>query len=63
MLLVLVDRHLRALRLNLDPTYPNEEWGFTAQHAGEKLLPATPRRSVARIPSQGHGAASSWHHR
>ncbi len=34
----LVDRHLRALRLNLDPAYPEEEWGFTAQQAVEKLL-------------------------
>ena len=38
MLLALVDRHLRALRLNLDPAYPDEEWGFTAQQAVEKLL-------------------------
>lgn len=37
-LLGLVDRHLRALRLNLDPAYPDEEWGFTAQQAVEKLL-------------------------
>ena len=37
-LLALVDRHLRALRLNLDPAYPEEEWGFTAQQAVEKLL-------------------------
>lgn len=37
-LLALVDRHLRALRLNLDPAYPQEEWGFTAQQAVEKLL-------------------------
>jgi len=35
-LLALVDRHLRALRLNLDPAYPDE--GFTAQQAVEKLL-------------------------
>ena len=33
-----MDRHLRALRLNLDPAYPDEEWGFTAQQAVEKLL-------------------------
>ena len=39
-LLALVDRHLRALRLNLDPAYPDEEWGFTAQQAAEKLLKA-----------------------
>ena len=38
MLLALVDRHLRALRWNLDPAYPDEEWGFTAQQAVEKLL-------------------------
>lgn len=37
-LLALVDRHLRALRLNLNPAYPDEEWGFTAQQAVEKLL-------------------------
>jgi len=37
-LLALVDRHLRGLRLNLDPAYPDEEWGFTAQQAVEKLL-------------------------
>ena len=37
-LLALVDRHLRGLRLNLDPAYPEEEWGFTAQQAVEKLL-------------------------
>jgi HEPN domain-containing protein len=37
-LLALVDRHLRALRLNLEPAYPDEEWGFTAQQAVEKLL-------------------------
>lgn len=39
-LIALVDRHLRALRLNLDPGYPDEEWGFTAQQAVEKLLKA-----------------------
>ena len=33
-----VERHLRALRWNLDPAYPDEEWGFTAQQAVEKLL-------------------------
>ena len=39
-LIGLVDRHLRGLRLNLDPAYPDEEWGFTAQQAVEKLLKA-----------------------
>ena len=38
MLLALVDRHIRALRWNLEPDYPEEEWGFTAQQAVEKLL-------------------------
>ncbi len=37
-LLAVVDRHLRALRLNLDPAYPDEDWGFTVQQAVEKLL-------------------------
>ena len=37
-LMMLVDRHLRALRWNLDPLYPDEEWGFTAQQTVEKLL-------------------------
>ena len=37
-LMALLDRQLRALRLNLDPAYPEEEWGFTAQQAVEKLL-------------------------
>lgn len=37
-LLGLVDRHLRAVRLNLDPAYPDEDWGFTVQQAVEKLL-------------------------
>ena len=35
-LMALVDRHLRALQLNLDPAYPDEEWGFTAQQAVQK---------------------------
>ena len=37
-LMALVDRHLRDLQLNLDPAYPDEEWGFTAQQSVEKLL-------------------------
>ncbi|MFN6134415.1 MAG: HEPN domain-containing protein [Synechococcaceae cyanobacterium] len=53
-LLGLVDRHLRALRLNLDPAYPDEEWGFTAQQAVEKLLKV---RIVLRDerPPSNHG--------
>lgn len=38
LLLRIVRRHLRAMRLNLDPLYPDEEWGFQAQQALEKLL-------------------------
>lgn len=40
LLLALVDRHLRTLRIGLDPAYPEEDWGFTAQQALEKLLKA-----------------------
>jgi len=40
LLLRIVRRHLQAMRLNLDPLYPNEEWGFQAQQALEKLLKA-----------------------
>jgi len=38
LLLRIVRRHLQAMRLNLDPLYPDEEWGFQAQQALEKLL-------------------------
>jgi HEPN domain-containing protein len=40
LLLGLVRRHLRSLRLSLDPAYPDEDWGFTAQQAVEKLIKA-----------------------
>ena len=40
LLLAIVRRHLRSLRLTLDPAYPDEDWGFTAQQAVEKLLKA-----------------------
>lgn len=40
LLLAIVRRHLRSLRLSLDPAYPEEDWGFTAQQALEKLLKA-----------------------
>jgi len=40
LLLRIVRRHLQAMRLNLDPQYPDEEWGFQAQQALEKLLKA-----------------------
>ena len=31
LLLRIVRRYLLAMRLNLDPLYPDEEWGFQAQ--------------------------------
>lgn len=40
LLLAIVQRHLRSLRIGLDPAYPEEDWGFTAQQALEKLLKA-----------------------
>ena len=40
LLLAIVRRHLRTLRFGLDPAYPEEDWGFTAQQAAEKLLKA-----------------------
>ena len=40
LLLLIVRRHLQAMRLNLDPVYPVEEWGFQAQQALQKLLKA-----------------------
>jgi HEPN domain-containing protein len=40
LLLAIVRRHLRSLQLTLDAAYPDEDWGFTAQQAVEKLLKA-----------------------
>ena len=40
LLLGLVRRHLRALEQTLDPNYPDEDWGFTAQQVIEKILKA-----------------------
>jgi HEPN domain-containing protein len=40
LLLAIVRRHLRTLRIGLDADYPEEDWGFTAQQAAEKLLKA-----------------------
>jgi HEPN domain-containing protein len=40
LLLAIVQRHLRSLGFGLDPAYPEEDWGFTAQQAVEKLLKA-----------------------
>jgi HEPN domain-containing protein len=40
LLLAIVRRHLRTLELGLSASYPNEDWGFTAQQAVEKILKA-----------------------
>ena len=40
LLLAIVRLHLRSLRIGLDAAYPEEDWGFTAQQAMEKLLKA-----------------------
>ena len=40
LLLNLVQRHLRSLEASLRPEFPEEDWGFTAQQAVEKLLKA-----------------------
>ncbi|NDC14427.1 MAG: HEPN domain-containing protein [Synechococcaceae bacterium WB9_2_170] len=40
LLLGLVRRHVRSLAMTLDPQFPDEDWGFTAQQAVEKLLKA-----------------------
>ena len=40
LLLAIVRRHLRSLGLTLDSAYPDEDWGFTAQQAVEKLFKA-----------------------
>lgn len=56
LLLRIVRRHLQAMRLNLDPDYPDEEWGFQAQQALEKLLKA--RLVLAdRQPARTHELA------
>jgi hypothetical protein len=31
LLLAIVQRHMRSLRVSLDPSYPDEDWGFTPQ--------------------------------
>lgn len=38
LLLQIVRRHLATLKLGLDGAYPEEDWGFLAQQALEKLL-------------------------
>jgi len=41
LLLAIVRRHLRTLELGLSASYPEEDWGFTAQQALEKILKAS----------------------
>ena len=41
LLLAIVRRHLRTLELGLSPSYPDEDWGFTAQQAVETILKAS----------------------
>ena len=41
LLLVTVRRQLRSLALTIDPAFPQEDWGFLAQQALEKVLKAS----------------------
>jgi hypothetical protein len=41
LLLVTVRRHLRSLAMTIDPAFPQEDWGFLAQQALEKVLKAS----------------------
>jgi len=41
LLVTIVRRHLRTLELSLSASYPDEDWGFTAQQAVEKILKAS----------------------
>ena len=41
LLLVTVRRHMRSLALTIDPAFPQEDWGFLAQQALEKVLKAS----------------------
>ena len=41
LLLVTVRRHLRSLAMTTDPAFPQEDWGFLAQQALEKVLKAS----------------------
>jgi HEPN domain-containing protein len=40
LLLVIVRRHLQTLRIGLEAEIPEEDWGFVAQQAIEKILKA-----------------------
>ncbi len=48
-----VRRHLCTLRIGLEADYPEEDWGFTAQQAAEKLLKAW--IVLAALAEQPHG--------
>lgn len=41
LLLITVRRHLRSMAMSLDPAFAQEDWGFLAQQALEKLLKAS----------------------
>jgi HEPN domain-containing protein len=41
LLLVTVRRHLRSMAMSLDPAFAQEDWGFLAQQALEKVLKAS----------------------
>jgi len=40
LLMQIVERHLKGMALTMQPDYPDEDWGFSAQQAVEKLLKA-----------------------
>ncbi|EDY38156.1 hypothetical protein CPCC7001_1035 [Cyanobium sp. PCC 7001] len=41
LLLITVRRHLRSMAMSLDPGFAQEDWGFLAQQALEKVLKAS----------------------
>ena len=41
LLLITVRRHLRSMAMSLDPAFAQEDWGFLAQQALEKVLKAS----------------------
>ena len=50
LLLAIVRRHLRTLELGLSAAYPDEDWGFIAQQAVEKLLKALIVLKANKLP-------------
>ena len=58
LLLAIVRRHLRGLRIGLDPAYPQEDWGFTAQQALVKLLKAWAAQGLDRAGGSPAAAAA-----